>query len=211
MLHENAMAPGITRGVCWLLKSSATCLFFFPATDCTLMATTTFWNGMKSNCFSIPLRLFLSCSHCFSHIVFWPLLTEQATVDRPRAIKLCEAKDGVLLSATTANVVLSPEDLQSFLYRAGSLLLGSGHSSSVKKRKPSSTTVTIRRQSKKVTRNSIDKVIKAAAESVTKMETVIRLTSAASDAIQPEAESALEVLKVATKEYCFVRYTSFLS
>lgn len=51
--------------------------------------------------------------------------------------------------------------------------------------------------------------MKAAAVSVVKVEDVIEVTPAASDALKPEAGSAPQALKVVLREYCFVKDTSF--
>lgn len=58
-------------------------------------------------------------------------------------------------------------------------------------------------------RISSDEEMKVAAESFGKPENVIDVTVAASSAPQPEARSAFQVLKIATKEYCFVKDTAF--
>lgn len=70
--------------------------------------------------------------------------------------------------------------------------------------------MTTARQRKKVTRTSFEKKeVKAGLENSAKLEDVTNLTSAARDALHPEAESAFEVLKVAVKECPSFKNTSF--
>lgn len=57
-------------------------------------------------------------------------------------------------------------------------------------------------------RFGFDEEVKAAGNSAIKKEDVTDVTSAASVALQPESESAIQVLIVPTTEYCFAKDTS---
>lgn len=68
--------------------------------------------------------------------------------------------------------------------------------------------MTAERQSKNVTRSSFDEAEKFAAKDVAKMEDAIDVIPVASSAVQLEVESAFQMLKKATREYCFVKVAS---
>lgn len=92
------------------------------------------------------------------------------------------------------------------LYRAEAPRRGSVHSSSVKKSKPSSSVVKTKRHSKELTKASLDeRRVKAGVQSFIKLEDVIDAIQAVCGALQPEAESASHILKVAMREYCLLK------
>lgn len=120
-------------------------------------------------------------------------------------IELGDEGNALRPPAEPADVWLSLERHQPLVCRAGALRLGSAHSSPVMKRKPSSSMMTIGRRSKKVSSTSFhEEELRAAAESAKEMEDVVDVTTAASGALKPEAESAFERLEIAVREYCYV-------
>lgn len=123
---------------------------------------------------------------------------------RPKVVELDEERNAECPPATSADVGLSLEDCQPLLYRAETLLLGYVHSLFLNKRKQSSSMMTVKRQSQKVTRVSFDKErVKAAEESVGKVKDVIDVTPTASRTLRPEAYFAIQVQKIAVREYGF--------
>lgn len=141
------------------------------------------------------------------HEVVQALHIERPAVEGPKVKELDDERSAVRPPETSADVESSMEDYRSLLYGVRAAQLGSVHSSSVKKRKRSSSMTATGRQSKKVARASLYEAAKVAAENVTKVEDVIDVTLAGSRALKPEAESAFQVLKAATREYCFIRDT----
>lgn len=70
--------------------------------------------------------------------------------------------------------------------------------------------MTIGSQDKMLTKTSFDEdKVKFAAESVAKIKNVSNATSAAFGALHLEAQLDFQVLKIALKEYCFVKDTPF--
>lgn len=67
----------------------------------------------------------------------------------------------------------------------------------------------IARHSEKVTKNSFEKMAVTAAETASKGMDAIDVTQMASGTLQPEAQSATQMLMVAMREYCVVKDTSF--
>lgn len=128
-------------------------------------------------------------------------------MDGPRFIGLDEKDKAVRIPEGSLDIGLSPKDHRQLLYSADAQRLGSARISSVRKRKPSSSTMVIGRQSKKTTRKSYDEGAKIAAESAEKLVDFIHVTMAASSGLKLEAESAFQMSKVAMKEYCFVKDT----
>lgn len=113
------------------------------------------------------------------------------------------------LWGTTAHVELPPEHQQQLMYRAEALRLLSDSVSFVKKKKPSSSLMTIERQSKKVKRTSFHKETRAAAESAAMVENIVDVTPAVSGPLRQEADSTSQFLEVAMGDYCFIKDTSF--
>lgn len=85
--------------------------------------------------------------------------------------------------------------------------LGFVRSSFVRKKKPLSSLMKTGCQSEKLTRTSSDEEMRAAAESVLKTEKVIGVKWAAYGTLQPEVESAFQVLIVVMSRYCLVKDT----
>lgn len=69
--------------------------------------------------------------------------------------------------------------------------------------------MTTRLQSRKMRRTCFDEVAKVVTESDAKIEEVIEMTPTASGALQPEAQSAFQMLEIAISKYFFVENTSF--
>lgn len=165
-------------------------------------------NAVEQLQFTAPSFSFVVASLC--HKVSVPLQIERSAVKGPRMIELNDEGSAARSLATVAEVVLSPEGHRPHVYRAEVSQLGLVLSSSVKKRKPSSSMITIGSQSKNVTRTSPDEeLIKIEVESLKTGVDVKRATLAISGARQAEVESAFQVLEPAMREYSFVKDTSF--
>lgn len=95
------------------------------------------------------------------------------------------------------------------MYTAEAPRFDSEHTSFVTKRKPPLSIPETEPHSKTLKTTSFDEGVRAASEIVAKRDDVIGVPPAASNAPQPEAKSAFKVLKIAIREYCFLRYTSF--
>lgn len=93
------------------------------------------------------------------------------------------------------------------MYRAQARRPGSVQSSSLRKKKLSSSLLVIGLQSKKVMRTSFDEGVEVEAESFEKKKDVTDVTTTASGALQPKADSTFEVLQVALRDRRFVKDT----
>lgn len=78
----------------------------------------------------------------------------------------------------------------------------------MKQIKPLSSVMTAGRQRKKVTTKNFDEKAKFGAESVPKIRNVNDVIPAVLGALQPEPESAFQLLEVALRKNCFVKNTS---
>lgn len=105
----------------------------------------------------------------------------------------------------SARVDTSRKDHRPLGYRAQALRLGSVDTTSVTKRKTSSSVKKTERQRKKVIRTGRgEKSVKVEVESLAKLEDVTNATPETSGTPQPEAKSACQLLKAAMGKYCLV-------
>lgn len=131
-------------------------------------------------------------------------------MQRSSVVKLADDGNAVRSPATTAEVGLSPKDLQPLVCTAEAAHLCFLHSSPVKKIDTSLSVVTIKRESKRVTVPSHDaEEAKIRVKSCAVLEDVIDTAPAGSAALQMEARPVFQVLRVAKREYCFVKDTFF--
>lgn len=118
-----------------------------------------------------------------------PLRIERPAVERPGVVELDQKENAVRPLTALADVGRFLKDHQTVVYSAGNPRLVTVSSSSVSKRKPSSSVKTIGHQGKKVTRTKFVDGVKSAAENIAKVENATDVTSAASCALQQEAKS----------------------
>lgn len=155
------------------------------------------WSEVKKLQFPAP------ASSLVLALLFYEVV-QSLHIDRPaveplRVKELSNKEHAVRPPSASADVGPFLEDQQPLKHRTKVTQLGSVHNSFVKKRKPSSSMMIVRRWSKKMTRNSFDEEVKAAVESVAKVENVIEVTPAATSALKPKVESTFQVIKEAMK------------
>lgn len=123
-------------------------------------------------------------------------------------MKLDEKENTLRSPAAPADLGLSLEHHQQVVYKAGTSRLGSIYTSFVEKRELSSLMMTAGCQSKKMAIANSEERVRAAAESVAKVEDFDDVTTAALGALQPYALSAFQLSKVAMQVYCFMKISS---
>lgn len=137
-----------------------------------------------------------------SHEVSQPLHTEPSAEEHRRVVELSNERSATSPPAKFAEVRLCPKDHLPLLYRAEAPPSAFVDKSSVTKGALSSSVMTLERRSTKVLRSGPDeKILKAGWEAFAKMTAFIAETLRVSDATQPEAQSAFQVLEVAMREY----------
>lgn len=112
--------------------------------------------------------------------------------------------------ATAAEVEPCPKEHRSLLCRAEAPRRSSVDSFSAKEIEQSSSTVTTGRESRKVMKDGEKEVdVEARLEPSAKANDLIDAMRADFGALRSEVKCAYQMLELAMKEYCFVRYVAF--